>query len=704
MGVHMRKYRFISGLLLLLLGLCSCTGGNDTLETVQFTTTEILLPMWEDSTGDTSQAQKLECINITDEGIICVFSSFENDTFENQTWNIQYISNPYLEWKCYTISSSMEYQGNTYTIKKCCIAKSGEVYFLMDSPSFSLVTLWRDGTVVECYPVERDVRLYDMQWVMDSTNCSFFFHNSQCFGYDKKFRLIFQDSENRMIDGILNDTHGNTYAFLGRQNEMSGYRIYSYPDWQEIVTEKDLASGIYERGRYIVNQDENILCVSQEGLFAVKPYSKIVGFQTQGITFDSVIDAAVLDEDKYLILVKQDERYKLLSIDKEQGNTDTRIEITISAISSPFLEKCIYEFNNTNTEYYLSLEDWDSNKEYFGDFADRQQLEISAGKGPDIIDEAILDIDAYARNGYLVDLSDFIDFSKYNLIPTVLDSGKVDGEYYVAPYSFQMFTLASTKRSIGNISNWNIEKMCELLQEHGISALYPGARKWDFLYCCIAMDEDNTTFVDWNNNRANFLNERFLLLLQLANKYEDKETGLVSYNIQDDLFRHKYLVERLYGDDSFELYKLRCEQLGEDLTFIGFPMTSGNGTMLNAKGFVVNSSSKNKDGAIEFLEYIMSPKAQSMLIDYGTTFPSNQEVFEQTLTQLTDDEDEKCLHTTEANRLREIISNSKPMGKQYQKIINILYEETEGYFNGNYPAQKVAESIQNRVQLLLDEY
>lgn len=51
----------------------------------------------------------------------------------------------------------------------------------------------------------------------------------------------------------------------------------------------------------------------------------------------------------------------------------------------------------------------------------------------------------------------------------------------------------------------------------------------------------------------------------------------------------------------------------------------------------------------------------------------------------------------------DFVENCQPTPDTPKAISNILYDELAGYFEGNRSAEETAQTIQNRVQLYLDE-
>lgn len=57
-----------------------------------------------------------------------------------------------------------------------------------------------------------------------------------------------------------------------------------------------------------------------------------------------------------------------------------------------------------------------------------------------------------------------------------------------------------------------------------------------------------------------------------------------------------------------------------------FPNQNGRGTHINISGAGVVKASQNKDDAVKFIEFLLSPEAQSILTEINYEYPVNQEV------------------------------------------------------------------------------
>ena len=57
----------------------------------------------------------------------------------------------------------------------------------------------------------------------------------------------------------------------------------------------------------------------------------------------------------------------------------------------------------------------------------------------------------------------------------------------------------------------------------------------------------------------------------------------------------------------------------------------------------------------------------------------------------------------EVDTIVSIIENARPISAQNEEIMKIINEEVEGFFSGQKPVKDVADIIQRRVQMYVDE-
>ena len=156
--------------------------------------------------------------------------------------------------------------------------------------------------------------------------------------------------------------------------------------------------------------------------------------------------------------------------------------------------------------------------------------------------------------------------------------------------------------------------------------------------------------------------------------------------------------------------------------FVGYPgMERSEHKLYPDSVFAMNSASEHKDGAWDFLEFLMSEEVQS-LISWG--FPSRKDVFERSLSDIyvcptraygfpLYDENGKILidgypkevTAHEIELLKDMAANAKydSWGSSVSPLWNIVADEAGMYFKGDADLDSTVSKIQTRVQLYLDE-
>ena len=175
---------------------------------------------------------------------------------------------------------------------------------------------------------------------------------------------------------------------------------------------------------------------------------------------------------------------------------------------------------------------------------------------------------------------------------------------------------------------------------------------------------------------------------------------------------------------------------GEPVTYIGYPTSNGgSGTYMQVSElYAISAKSSNKDGAWAFIEGYLSQPADDMF-SYG--LPASKSVLDATVekatnvTYMTDEDGNQILdengnpipeggtssigygdweytyHTPteeEVATLKDLISVAEPTSTSSDdEITNIITEEAEAFFKGQKSAADVANVIQSRVQVYVNE-
>lgn len=498
--------------------------------------------------------------------------------------------------------------------------------------------------------------------------------------------------------GITED--GNVYfIYSGNQDEEYIF-ILQDDTWLEADTlpVQDTEANIY-------TADNQALYRQEDG-----QQKKLLSWSSYGISLSDTPMLWAESEDYIIVASNTQDRRRLLKVEKGMGSqTVEKQQIVLVAYLTPSLQKAIVDFNNQSEAYEVVARD--CYQESFADLQQRFQTEMIAGEGPDLIHNLFVSVYPYAKNGYLEPLDDWLPEER--LLPQAVESGRVEGHCYIAPYEFSLQSLITTKEIAGEYTQWTLEELVEIMTEREEGVFFVGADGADILYCMIGMDEENTAFVDWAQGTCHFETEEFVSLLECSKAWADMRDSQGGSYMREELRNGQALVEQLVRTpNSLEYYYQYLEELGGSCVYIGYPVSSGNGSFIEGWGFAINRSSSCKEGAKAFLEYLMSTQNQWELWEQTSALPVDREVLEQVMAEsvrtLTDSQEMNSSYNsvygkTEIQYYYQLLLNSKALGNRYEGIRDILSEETASYYEGNRDPWEVARVLQNRIQLYLDE-
>ena len=163
---------------------------------------------------------------------------------------------------------------------------------------------------------------------------------------------------------------------------------------------------------------------------------------------------------------------------------------------------------------------------------------------------------------------------------------------------------------------------------------------------------------------------------------------------------------------------------GEPVTAVGFPVKEGAGSVIMYNSnFAISARSPYKQEAWEFIRYYLTPEYQDT-INYGwPVLKSSLDVkMEEAQEQpfYIDENGEKVeyndtyyiggmeitldpLTSEDCDRVRSFLESAEDIYSYDTAIMNIVYEETAPYFDGQKTAEEVADIIQSRIYIYVNE-
>ena len=396
--------------------------------------------------------------------------------------------------------------------------------------------------------------------------------------------------------------------------------------------------------------------------------------------------------------------------------------ITIAALEVDYwLKTYIANFNKSNKEYKIDIisyiEGTSGTESDIEDAIKRFNLDLMAGNIPDIIMFNYLQSpQTYIKKGLLSNLYEFMDgdpdFNKEDYLVNAIESLEQDGKLYEIFPMYTVNTLTAKTSDVGEQYGWTLDEFEEFIDSKPDSAYIIGEwSKRDFICRMV-----KTQFIDQKTGECHFNREDFEKILKIAERFP-------SNDFNEDIDYIEFLMGSKTGDpimirQNLNRFSSIKEQetafYGEPLTYKGFPSPDGTGSyFLPCATFGIANQAKNPEGAWSFIKFMMDEYKDEYNIYFpikhsylqklmdnvkkeGTTISmsANKKTIDIKIDANTDDDNAKVMEL-----LKSIIYTYNTDST----ISEIIDEEIGSYLSEQKSATEVADIIENRINLYINE-
>lgn len=388
----------------------------------------------------------------------------------------------------------------------------------------------------------------------------------------------------------------------------------------------------------------------------------------------------------------------------------------------------IINFNKNNTNYRIRVKEYGTEDYETG--LTQMNSEIVAGNGPDIIDLSNGNISQYAAKGILEDLKPYMEkdpsTSPDQYVDSVLKAMEIDGKlYYISP-SFAIQTVIGKTADVGSEPGWTIDELMAYIQSKPEgSEIFSYATKASMLNVLCMMDLEQ--FVDPATGQCSFNSDDFIKILEFANTFPEEYDYSVEQESEPSKIQNgKVFLYQTYISAVTD-YQVAGLIFQEPITCIGYPVSEGSGSKVTNYGNTlgISSKSKHKDAAWEFISTFIKEEYQNGDSMWG--FPILKSALDAQLTeamtpQYSTDENGNQIEVSvmgygwddfsveiyaakqeEVDAVRALIDSVDTAVEYNQQISTIISEEAAPFFEGQKSASEVADIIQSRVQIYINE-
>ncbi len=640
---------------------------------------------------------------------------------------------PYEQWACYAIPSDSSWSSdNYYYIQGIAGVSENGVYFFMAydryhkdgsiDPVRQMGFYGWDGSteILEKLPVDDvagDLTVYSVDEKLYAVSKSGF------TVYDEQLQPVrTQNLENRISGCFSYDSETFWFGFdkdgnLSVWDKPGGERLFSLGSMVNAYSDFRLVRA--STGKFILANNSSIWTGEGD-----TPLNKILSFAKEGYNLEEILILIPKEDGKLCLLVSFEGEYYMLTI--EQTDVAGKQEITLVSDYAVQLKNVTAAFNRQSDRYYISLVD-SSEVSDRNDYLQNLQMEIAAGRGPDLVSPGVIDLEGCLENGYLEPLDDIVE-NPADYWSAALESGVHDGFTYGIPYRVYLSFLITSKSLAGDLESWDLEQMMEAVRNSPAEALEMNKTGMNIVlkYGVLTL---NPKFIDYEAGKSHLTEKPFLDFLEFAKLYGDdlyySEPERMSHDEAGDYYRDgKLAVYCLYLNTPSDLLLAPAFFQGRE-ALIGNPQEGGRGISMYTDLLCLNVNSPCKEGAKEFLRYLISAEGQQRFVqnysplDDHSTFSSRRDVTEMVLDayQISTTSramsdvvnicgityDEAPLSEEQIAQFWALFEDAKPEFSWPSEIYDMACEELVPYFAGDCTAEDAAAKLENRVQLYLDE-
>ncbi|MCM1044522.1 MAG: extracellular solute-binding protein [Candidatus Gastranaerophilales bacterium] len=419
-----------------------------------------------------------------------------------------------------------------------------------------------------------------------------------------------------------------------------------------------------------------------------------------------------------------------------------KVEMVIGTFSeSQELQTAVVNFNRQSDTCHLTIKNYLSydvwTETTYSDAIATMNSEIASSNNcPDIIVLSRVNMESLAAKDVFEDLTPYLQkssvLSQDDFLASALSGYTVNGCLVGIPKTFTMRTMVGRASDLGTQMGWTLGEMIDYAKAHPDSALINYADKSSILSTCLMFAQDS--FIDYTTGTCNFDSDTFKELLEFVASYPDE------FDWQSDDTETLFLLQS--GDvlmEELSIYDLNSVQLypamfDADVNYIGYPTSDGSVgcAMESNNAMAIASKAKDKEAAWSFLEFYLTQEEEIFSWGLPTRKSSLDALIEEetTVQYFTDengdpylDEDgnpieigvgggmsyggwEFSYHRVteeEIELVKALMNEAKPVVSVDDTIINIITEEAAPYFAGQKSVDDVANVIQSRVKVYVDE-
>lgn len=598
--------------------------------------------------------------------------------------------------------------------------------------------------------MQKDENIYVQDMSIDSEGKLYLVRNNE------SPELI--DSEGKTLKNSITGVYGflavdekdNIIAGSTGADKVKSFIAYMDSKSGKATWKKELEVGIYIRSIWYNKADKSIYTVTEKGVDRYDSKGNLTGTVLEFMKYNLIKDRtyingmAVDSTGNLYFMIYEENAAKVKKFEIGDGKTQAdnsastqtkpveKKVINLSAhFSDRWLESAVSAFQSEHPDIEIKIKDYKAAFYGGGDtveeankreeeFVKTLNTELMTGKGPDIVYFAGLPYRKYIDKNMFANLSELMEkdgkFNKAELNSNILDALEYKGGLYVIPINYQ-FELMVANKSILDKENIKIddmnwiwddfmqiaEKVTKDTNNDGTIDQYAIAGRGNGIYSYLF---NNSKYVDLDKKTASFDSKDFINLLGTCKAFNDKKLFFKADDWQQilDMTSRGGIVFSSASFPSFGMAKYYKDSVfSGDIYMLRMPSDNAAGSRKIEFGlgnmFAINSNSKFRDEAWEFMKVLLSKKMQSSP-ELQNGFPINNEALKESAKFSVDI---LKMPQESIDVINKLLSDVGEYQYDDGKISDIISAEVNNFFSGNKSAEETAKNIQSKVTTALNE-
>ncbi len=392
--------------------------------------------------------------------------------------------------------------------------------------------------------------------------------------------------------------------------------------------------------------------------------------------------------------------------------------LTLGAVRlEPAIKEAVIAFNQSHPNSRIEVIEYGTDDYQSG--ITQLNADIASGNCPDILilPPHQFSMDLYAAMGLLLDLNPYINADssivRADLQENILKAYEEEGKLFCLPISFFVDSLTAKTAYLNGRTSWTLDEMIACADEiNQDTNLFMDPRKSAVLDLCMKANADN--IVNWNDPEGSgFQRDFFIKMLEFSNRFMPDEQ-VTEEMLAERYFSGEIVIRREYAS----LYSIQLNPFNEPSSYIGYPSETGSGSLAETySGLAVSSSCPAMGTAWAFISSLLTEEVQSspQMQGYPILKSSLEAIIEYSKnnggmmgTSTADGEHMETIEyegstEEELQIFQSLIDNVEKSVSWDQQISLIFAEESGAYFNGSKTAEEVADVVENRINIYVNE-